>query len=113
MAYKGPFPYTNTGVTNQILVSGTTFSGSIVNSGTVGAGGIVVISSTFQSGGIVDVGTIVGGIKIDSHSTIAGGGTAVAVIDTATFGGGIIRNSGAIKDAAQAAQPLLTHPPHG
>ena len=102
MAYTGPFPHTNAGVTNEILVSGTTFAGSVSNSGTIGAGGIVVISSTLQNGGIIDTGTLAGGIKVDGHTTIiASGGTAIAVLDTTTLGGGI-SNSGIVLATANA-----------
>ena len=54
MAYSGPFPAHFTGVTSEILVSGTNFSGGVTNAGTVSGGGIVVVSSTFLTGGIIN-----------------------------------------------------------
>jgi len=54
VAYSGPFPHTNTGVTSEILVSGTSFSGGVTNAGTIGSGGIVVVSSTFLTAGITN-----------------------------------------------------------
>jgi len=79
-----------------MVVSHTTFSGGVTNTGTIGAGGISVTSSTFLSGGIVDTGVISGGIRVDGHSRIlASSGTAIAVINATTLGGGI-SNAGII-----------------
>jgi hypothetical protein len=93
MPYTGPFPFT--GVTSQILVSNTTFAGGVTNTGTVGAGGIVVVKSTLLSGGIVNEGVVTGGINVDSQSKISATGSAIAVLNTTTLGGGIT-NAGAL-----------------
>ena len=77
-------PGTFSGVTSEWLISHTTFSGSIINAGTIGAGGIVVISSTFTNGNI-EPGTVLGGIRIDSSSKLfAASSTAVVVEGTAS-----------------------------
>jgi len=81
-------PGTFTGTTSEWLISHTTFSGSIVNAGTIGAGGIVVISSTFTSGNI-EPGTVLGGIHIDSSSKIFASSSTVIPVEGSTFGGGI------------------------
>jgi len=93
MPYTGPFPFT--GSTNQILVSNTSLSGGVTNKGTVGAGGIVVVKSTLTSGGGVNEGVVTGGINVDSQSKISATGSAIAVLNTTTFGGGIT-NAGAL-----------------
>jgi hypothetical protein len=93
MPYTGPFPFT--GSTNQILVSNTSLSGGVTNKGTVGAGGIVVVKSTLTSGGVVNEGVVAGGINVDSQSKISATGSAIAVLNTTTFGGGIT-NAGAL-----------------
>ena len=96
MAFIGPYPTTFSANTGAMVVSHTTFSGGVTNTGTIGAGGISVSSSTFLSGGIVDTGVISGGIRVDGHSRIlASSGTAIAVINATTLGGGI-SNAGII-----------------
>jgi hypothetical protein len=81
VAFTGPYPKTFSGSTTGMVVSHTTFSGGVTNTGTIGTGGIAVISSTLQSGGIIDTGTILGGVKVDSHSTVVGsGGPALGVL---------------------------------
>ena len=79
-----------TGTFDEILVSHTVFSGSVVNNGIVGSGGIVVISSTLTNGSIVDDNDA-GGIKIDSHSKINPRifSAAIAVGAVTSYGGGI------------------------
>jgi hypothetical protein len=90
MPITGPYPGIFNTAASEILVSHTTFSGSIINQGVIGTGGIVVIDSTFQSGGLTNTGTVLGGIHVDSGSQIlAGGATAIVVQNTATFAGGI------------------------
>ena len=103
MAFTGPYPTKFSGHTSAMVISATTFSGGVTNTGTIGPGGISVVSGAFLSGGgILDTGTIGGGIKIDSSSKIVASGgatqTAVAVENTATFGGGI-SNAGVISAA--------------
>jgi hypothetical protein len=95
MAFTGPYPTTFSGATNAMVISDTVFSGNVVNSGTIGAGGVSVISSTFQGGSFIDDGAIAGGIRIDSDSEINGVFTALAVQNTSTFTGGIT-NSGIV-----------------
>ena len=102
MAFIGPYPTTFGGNTGALVVSHTTFSGGVTNAGTIGAGGISVSSSTFLSGGIVDTGVISGGIRVDGHSRIlASGGSAIAVINTTTLGGGI-SNAGILSATTNA-----------
>jgi hypothetical protein len=92
----GPYPGSFNTPASEMLVSHTTFPGSVTNTGVIGAGRIVVIHGTFQSGGLTNTGTVIGGIHIDSSSKLlASGGTAVAVEKTATFAGGI-SNAGAL-----------------
>src|SRR5579859_4514182 len=98
MAFNGPYPTVFGGHTTAMVISHTTFSGGVTNTGTIGPGGISVVSGAFFSGGgILDTGTIAGGIKIDSSSKIvaSGGNNAIAVENTRTFGGGIT-NAGTI-----------------
>lgn len=70
--YSGPFPYTNTfgHATSGIEVSDTSFSGSVVNAGTITTSGIAVSGSSI-SGDVENEGTLTGGITISS-STVAG-----------------------------------------
>src|ERR1700726_2300250 len=79
--YTGPFPFTNNGALPCITVSGTSFSGNVVNSGsgvispgnpTTGAGVLVTNTSTI-TGQVSNAGTIsVGGtgIRIDTNSVV-------------------------------------------
>jgi hypothetical protein len=102
MPFKGPYPTVFSGNTAAMVISHTTFSGGVTNTGTIGAGGISVVSRAFLSGGgIFDSGVIVGGIKVDSSSKIVANGgttTAIAVENTNTFGGGI-SNAGLLSAA--------------
>jgi hypothetical protein len=89
-----------------MVISHTTFSGGVTNTGTIGSGGISVVSGAFLSGGgILDTGTVVGGIKVDSRSRIvaSGGSTqnAIAVENTTAFTGGI-SNAGLVSAAHDA-----------
>jgi hypothetical protein len=100
MAFTGPYPTVFSGHTTAMVISATTFSSGVTNTGTIGPGGISVVSGAFLSGGgILDTGTIAGGIKVDSSSKIVASGgttkTAIAVKNTPTFGGGI-SNAGLI-----------------
>jgi hypothetical protein len=112
MAYPGPFPVVFSGATSQIRVSHTTFSGGVSNTGTIGAGGIVLISGAFISGGgIFDSGIVSGGIKVDSSSKIVASGgatlTVITIANTNTFGGGI-SNAGTMSAAQSGIQVLGT-----
>jgi hypothetical protein len=100
--YTGPFAggFTNPGALSCINVINTSFTGNLVNTGTISPGGINVINSTItgsisSSGFVSSAGVIAGGIKIDANSTIAANITAVKVDNTVTFGGGI-SNAGTI-----------------
>ena len=50
MRHHPPYPGIFNTAASEILVSHTTFSGSIINQGVIGTGGIVVIDSTFHGG---------------------------------------------------------------
>ena len=103
MQITGPYPGIFNTAASEILVSHTTFSGSIINQGVIGTGGIVVIDSTFQSGGLTNTGTVLGGIHVDSGSQIlAGGATAIVVQNTATFAGGIT-NAGTLLERKESS----------
>ena len=102
MAFKGPYPTVFSGHTTAMVISHTTFSGGVTNTGTIGTGGISVVSGAFLSGGgILDTGTILGGINVDSSSKIVTtAGTGIALLQVSTFLGAI-RNSGTISAAKQ------------
>jgi hypothetical protein len=94
MPFTGPYPTVFAGNTPAMVISATTFSGGVTNTGTIGSGGISVVSGAFLSGGgILDSGIITGGVKVDSSSKIvatgAGGSTAIVIANTGSFGGGI------------------------
>jgi uncharacterized protein with beta-barrel porin domain len=93
--YSGPFAggYTNSGATGCIVVSNTSFTGNLVNNGTVNPSGIAFVNGT-MTGQLVDGGTILGGISLDGASKIINTGNAID-ISGATFAGGI-SNSGTI-----------------
>jgi uncharacterized protein with beta-barrel porin domain len=98
--YTGPFGFTNVGALSCINVINTSFTGNLVNTGTISPGGINVVNSTItgsisSSGLVSSAGVIAGGIKVDATSTIAANVTAVKVDHTVTFGGGI-SNAGTI-----------------
>jgi uncharacterized protein with beta-barrel porin domain len=115
--YTGPFPFSNSGVQSCIQVANTSFTGNVVNNGTIAPGGVSVANSTVTgyiinsdamsggitvanstiAGGIADNGTtFLGGIAIDSRSVITGSGTITAVaVSLSTFSGGI-SNAGVI-----------------
>ena len=86
MPFNGPYPTVFSGNTAAMVISHTTFSSGVTNTGTIGAGGITVVSGAFLSGGgILDIGTVVGGIKVDSSSRIVASGAtqnAIAVENT-------------------------------
>ncbi len=100
LCYTGPFPFTNNGALPCITVSGTSFSGNVVNSGsgvispgnpTTGAGILVTNTSTI-TGQISNAGTIsVGGtgIRIDTNSVITNGIVSSGTITAGTSGAGI------------------------
>ncbi len=71
MAYTGPFPHTNAGTTSAIVVSGTSFTGGVGNTGKILVGdptGIRVEHNSTISGAISNAGAI----------TVAGNGIVVA-----------------------------------
>src|SRR5690349_23150430 len=98
MAFTGPFPHTNTGVTSAIVVSGQTFTGTVGNTGTISGGwttnpvpppgatgiGIAVLVDSTITGHIGNAGVI----------AVSGGGIAVGgtpgFIDNSNITGGII-----------------------
>jgi filamentous hemagglutinin len=106
LAYKGPYPHSNGGVTTGLVVSATTFGSAVINTGTISPNGIVVQSHAFISGGgIIDSGgtaVISGGIKVDSSSKIVASGgstlTAIDIISATRFAGGI-SNAGVLSAA--------------
>ena len=65
-----------------MVVSNTTFTGNITNSGTITPGGIIVENASTINGGIVDNGgTITGGIIVaDSKSTIDRGVEVTGIV---------------------------------
>jgi hypothetical protein len=69
--YSGPFPYTNASVISGIEVSDSSFSGNVINEGTITNSGIAVSGSSID-GRVENSGTLTGGISI-SDSTVAGG----------------------------------------
>jgi hypothetical protein len=104
VAFKGPYPTVFSGHATAMVISATTFSSGVTNTGTIGPGGISVISGAFISGGgILDTGTVAGGIKVDSSSKIVasrgGAKNAIAVENTRSFGGGI-SNAGTLSAAS-------------
>jgi uncharacterized protein with beta-barrel porin domain len=124
--YTGPFPFTNSGPQTCITVSGTSFSGNVVNSatGVITPGspnGILVTNSSSIAGQISNAGTISitgpgAGIMVDTNSIITNGivnqgliqasGAGIVVDGVATFGGGI-SNSGTITGGS--AGIAITH----
>jgi hypothetical protein len=71
VAYTGPYPVTFSGTTTAMVVSNTSFSGSITISGTITPGGITVENASTINGEIVDNGVIAGGIIVaDTKSSI-------------------------------------------
>ena len=92
MAYTGPYPVKFFFTTTAMVVSNTTFTGGITNSGMITPGGIIVENASTINGGIVDNGgTIAGGIIVaDTKSTIIGTGstrTGIIIENTPSFGG--------------------------
>jgi hypothetical protein len=76
---------TNTGTLAGIRITNATVSGSVINNGTIGAGGIFVINSTVQAG-----------ISNGETGTITAGGFSSGIgLLVSTFSGGI-SNRGAI-----------------
>jgi hypothetical protein len=53
----GPYPGTFNSAASEMLVSGTCFSGQIVNQGVIGTGGIIVTDSTMGCALVNDGGT--------------------------------------------------------
>jgi hypothetical protein len=103
--YSGPFTggYVNSGNTvSEILVSGSTFTGNISNSGTISGTvtGIAIVDSSTITGAIIDSGIIaptkagVFGISVENFSEITGTQTAIKITGP-TFAGGI-NNAGTL-----------------
>jgi uncharacterized protein with beta-barrel porin domain len=92
--YTGPFPFSNSGPLTCITVSGTTFSGNVVNSttGVITPGspnGILVTNSSAITGQVSNAGKIliVGsgtGIRVDNNSIITNG-----IVNTGTISANI------------------------
>ncbi|HLH90191.1 MAG TPA: autotransporter domain-containing protein [Xanthobacteraceae bacterium] len=123
--YTGPFPFTNNGALSCITVSGTSFAGNIVNSGSgaISPGGppndtgILVTNTSTVTGQISNAGTISvsgTGIKIDTNSVVTNGvvnrgtitagtsGAGINVTGVATFAGGVT-NAGSITAGTRGA----------
>src|SRR5580698_811711 len=100
MSYTGPFPHNNAGTTSAVTVSHTSFTGSVSNTGNIGAGGIAVISGVINAKtagsttAIFDSGYIAGGISVDAASFLFASKYGIEVTG-ATFAGGI-NNAGVI-----------------
>ena len=74
--YTGPYPYTNSGSATSVVVSNTSFTGNVGNTGTI-TGALTVTNSTIH-GAIFDYGYIGGGILIsDAASHINSTNTAI------------------------------------
>ena len=79
---SGATDYTS-GTATSLIISGQTFSGNVINGGTVGTGGIVVEDGSTLTGDLKNVGIISGSINVsgstingqifDSSGTISGG----------------------------------------
>ena len=101
MAYTGPFPHSNAGNTTAIIISDTSFSGNIDNTGTISPNGITLTDSTINGAIYNSTGTIAGGIKLDSTSKIIapdngiGDYDAIQIEGSGSFTGGI-NNAGTI-----------------
>src|SRR5215471_13027061 len=93
MAYSGPFPHNNTGVTSAVNVASTTFTGNVGNTGTIT--GALTVTNSRINGEILDSGFIGAGIKIDAASTISAPTLVGISITGAVFAGGI-SNAGTI-----------------
>jgi outer membrane autotransporter protein len=101
--YTGPFAggSTNAVALSCINVINTSFTGNLVNTGTISPGGINLTNSTItgaisDSGFVSSAGVIAGGINVDANSKIAAiSRNAIQVDNTVTFGGGI-SNAGTI-----------------
>jgi hypothetical protein len=100
MAYTGPYPFTNTGSITAMLVSNTSFSGNVVNDGTISSGGIRVLDGTIN--GQIKIDTfLAGGISLDHISRVNATGPGINGIeeDASTFTGGVT-NAGTITSAS-------------
>ena len=96
MPYTGPFPFTNNGTITGVLVSSTSFHGSVVNNGKITLHGIVVTHSTISGQITKPSGTIIGGISLDANSKLNSASTGAAVlVEGPSFAGGI-SNGGTI-----------------
>ncbi|HEX3504581.1 MAG TPA: autotransporter domain-containing protein [Xanthobacteraceae bacterium] len=82
-----------------ITIHGATVNGNVNNTGTLNliSTGVAISGSTIH-GAVNDTGAILGGIRVSGDSTIRAINTAVRVVSTSTFGGGI-NNSGTISSS--------------
>ncbi|HLH90192.1 MAG TPA: autotransporter domain-containing protein [Xanthobacteraceae bacterium] len=118
--YTGPFPVTNNAALSCITVSGTSFSGNVVNSGsgTISPGsgtgaGILVTNASTVAGQISNAGSISvsgDGIRVDANSVVTDGifnsgqinisaiASGIHLLGISSFGGGIT-NTGLISSA--------------
>ncbi|WP_143201926.1 autotransporter domain-containing protein [Bradyrhizobium sp. NAS96.2] len=87
--YTGPFPYTNTGSSDCIVVNNATVSGNLVN----GASGTITASGVF-SPGITVSNSSIGGSVINAGNITAASGTGILTYNATVSGG--ISNSGTI-----------------
>jgi fibronectin-binding autotransporter adhesin len=105
MAYTGPFPHTNTGVTSAIIVNDKSFTGTLGNTGTVGPGnntaavlveGGSTITGVISNSGIIS-GTadpaVTNGIEIDNSLVTGGIDNASGGKITATNIGVLVENT--------------------
>jgi uncharacterized protein with beta-barrel porin domain len=79
--------------TANVCVQNTSFTGNIINEGTISPSGIALVNGTV-TGSISSTGVINGGISIDKHSALTAAGTAILIAGP-TFTGGI-SNAGTI-----------------
>jgi hypothetical protein len=116
-----PNTHTNTGTTTVVDIANSSFSGTIVNTGTISPNGIVITDSSI-AGGIQDIGEIVGGISLDRNTTLNATNSAGIQINATNFHGvtiafaggitnaGVISNSGNNSDQVGAGDGILVIP---
>ena len=102
MAYTGPFPHNNTGSVSAIIVSGTSFSGNVGNTGKVAPG------DTTGTGIRVENDSTING-AISNAGTIAVPGDGIAVAGTASA----IDNSDVVKGIVNAGAGTITASANG
>ena len=103
MTYTGPFPFTNSGTIDGILVA-TSFTGNVLNNGTISTSGISVVGSSI-TGYVLTNGNISGGINVDRASTISTAANTFAIAIGSGSGANVaggIHNGGIINGATEA-----------